>query len=186
MRKLLTGILHTAAPNERVLPWATKNNKPLDKHGCSTRVTKIEWLCQFIPNEAYRASVRTELNSALALIELVDTAQHVDEFPRSPRKPLPVFKQDRLQQLPMARESIRQGQNRSVQRSTQCDRCSHRTWRLHARRLVRSDIDAFSPRDNPYGPRPSSRSLLWVFHSCLAALGSIFFTPRITHSNTRR
>ena len=46
MRKLLTGVLHTAAPNERVLPWATKNNKPLDKHGCPTRVTKIEWLCQ--------------------------------------------------------------------------------------------------------------------------------------------
>ena len=81
MRKLLKGVLHTAAPNERVLPWATKNNKPLDKHGRPTRGTKIEWLCQFIPNDAYRAYVRTELNSALALIELVDTAQHVDEFP---------------------------------------------------------------------------------------------------------
>ena len=81
MRKLLKGVLHTAAPNESVLPWATKNNKPLDKHGHPTRGTKIEWLCQFIPNDAYRAYVRTELNSALALIELVNTAQHVDEFP---------------------------------------------------------------------------------------------------------
>ena len=36
MRKLLKGVLHTAAPNERVLPWATKNNKPLDKHWCPT------------------------------------------------------------------------------------------------------------------------------------------------------
>ena len=81
MRKLLKGVLHTAAPNESVLPWATKNNKPLDEHGRPTRSTKIEWLCQFIPNNAYRAYVRTEINSALALIELVDTAQHVDEFP---------------------------------------------------------------------------------------------------------
>ena len=81
MRKLLKGVLHTAVPNESVLPWATKNNKPLDKHGRPTRDTKIEWLCQFIPNDAYRAYVRTELNSALALIKLVDTAQHVDEFP---------------------------------------------------------------------------------------------------------
>ena len=81
MRKLLKGVLHTAAPNESVLPWATKNNKPLDKHGRPTRSTKIEWLCQFISNDAYRAYVRTEMNSALALIKLVDTAQHVDEFP---------------------------------------------------------------------------------------------------------
>ena len=40
-----------------------------------------QWLCHFIPNDAYRAYVQTELNSALALIKLVDTAQHVDEFP---------------------------------------------------------------------------------------------------------
>ena len=55
MRKLLKGVLHTATPNESVLLWATKNNKPLDKHGRPTRGTKIEWLCQFIPNDAYRA-----------------------------------------------------------------------------------------------------------------------------------
>jgi hypothetical protein len=41
----------------------------------------VEWLCSFIPNDAHRAYVRTELNSALALIDLLDTAQHVDEFP---------------------------------------------------------------------------------------------------------
>ena len=81
MRKLLKGVLHSVAPNEVVLPWATKNNKGLDRHGCPTRATKIEWLCHFIPNDAYRAYVQTELNSALALIKLVDTAQHVDEFP---------------------------------------------------------------------------------------------------------
>jgi len=81
MRKLLKGVLHTAAPNELVLPWATKNNKALDIHGRPTRATKVDWLCQFTPDDAYRAYVRTELNSALALIELVDAAQHVDEFP---------------------------------------------------------------------------------------------------------
>ena len=81
MRKLLKGVLHTAAPNDVVLPWAKKNRKDLDKNGRPTRATKIDWLCQFIANDAYRAFVRTELNSALALIELVDTAQHVDEFP---------------------------------------------------------------------------------------------------------
>ena len=81
MRKLLKGVLHFAAPTDVVLPWATKNNKELDRHGRPTRATKIEWLCHFIPNDAYRAYVRSELKSALALIDLVDTAQHVDEFP---------------------------------------------------------------------------------------------------------
>ncbi len=81
MRKLLKGVLHSAAPNEAVLPWATKNNKEIDRHGRPTRATKIEWLCHFSENDAYRAYMRTELKSALALIELVDNAQHVDEFP---------------------------------------------------------------------------------------------------------
>ena len=81
MRKLLKGVLHTAAPNDVVLPWAKDNNKKLDRNGRPTRATKVEWLCQFIPNDAYRAFVRTELKSALMLIELLDTAQHVDEFP---------------------------------------------------------------------------------------------------------
>ena len=81
MRKLLKGVLHSVAPNEAVLPWATKNNKDLDRHGLPTRATKIEWLCHFSENDAYRAYVRSELKSALAIIDLVDTAQHVDEFP---------------------------------------------------------------------------------------------------------
>ena len=81
MRKLLKGVLHTTAPNELVLPWAVRNNKSLDDHGRPTRATKVEWLCQFTSNEAYRKYVQTELTSALALIGLIDTAQHVDEFP---------------------------------------------------------------------------------------------------------
>ena len=81
IRKLLKGVLHTAAPNERVLPWAKQNNKELDRNGRPTRATKIEWLCQFIDNDAYRAYVRTELNSALALIDLLNATQHIDDFP---------------------------------------------------------------------------------------------------------
>jgi hypothetical protein len=81
MRKLLKGVLHTAAPNELVLPWAKQNNKELDRNGRPTRATKVEWLCQFIGNDAHRAYVRTELNSALALIDLLDVTQHVDDFP---------------------------------------------------------------------------------------------------------
>ena len=81
MRKLLKGVLHSAAPNEAVLTWAKENNKELDRHGRPSRATKIEWLCHFSENDTYRAYVRTELDSALALIELVDKAQHVDEFP---------------------------------------------------------------------------------------------------------
>lgn len=81
MRKLLKGVLHTAAPNEVVLPWAKQNNKELDRNGRPTRASKIEWLCQFIGNDAHRAYVRTELNSALALIDLLDVTQHVDDFP---------------------------------------------------------------------------------------------------------
>lgn len=81
MRKLLKGVLHTAAPNEIVLPWARKNNKELDRLGRPTRATKADWLCQHIANEPYRDYLRAELDVALALISLLDTAQHVDEFP---------------------------------------------------------------------------------------------------------
>jgi hypothetical protein len=81
LRKLLKGVLHTAATNEEVLPWAKQNHKELDRNDRPTRATKVEWLCSFISNDAYRAYVRTELNSALALIDLLDTAQHTDEFP---------------------------------------------------------------------------------------------------------
>jgi hypothetical protein len=57
------------------------NSKPLDDHGHPTRATEAEWLCHFSPDNAYRACVRTEPDSALAQIGLIDTAQHVDEFP---------------------------------------------------------------------------------------------------------
>ena len=81
LRKLLKGVLHQAAPNDQVLPWARANKKPLDDHGRPTRATKIEWLCQFVPSAEYRSFVRAELESALALIAIIDTAQHVEEFP---------------------------------------------------------------------------------------------------------
>lgn len=81
LRKLLKGVLHMAAPNDVVLPWAKQNNKELDRVGRPTRATKVEWLCSFLENDAYRAYVRTELSSALALIDLFDTAQHVNDFP---------------------------------------------------------------------------------------------------------
>lgn len=81
LRKLLNGVLHTAAPDELVLLWAKKHNKQRDKAGHPTRATKVEWLCQFIDNDAYRAYLQTELNSALALIELLNTSQHADDFP---------------------------------------------------------------------------------------------------------
>jgi len=80
MRKLLKGVLHSVAPNNSVLPWAEENNKELDGHGRPTRATKIEWLCRSISDSSYRDFVRTELDSALVLIKVVDTAQHVDEF----------------------------------------------------------------------------------------------------------
>ena len=81
MRKLLKGVLHSVAPNELVLPWATKNHKVLDRNNRPTRATKIAWLCSSIRQDTYRAYLQNELDSALALINLVDTAQHVDEFP---------------------------------------------------------------------------------------------------------
>ena len=81
MRKLVKGVLHSVAPNERVLTWATANNRPLDSQSRPTRATKIEWLCRFTSNETYRTFVRTDLESALALIAMLDVSQHRDEFP---------------------------------------------------------------------------------------------------------
>jgi len=81
MRRLFKGVFHTVAHDDLVLPWATNHNKPLDGNGRPTRATKIEWLCLHLQNDKYRDFVRTELNSALALVGLLDSTQHVDEFP---------------------------------------------------------------------------------------------------------
>ena len=79
-RKLLLGVLHTAAPDDLVLPWVT-HPKQLDQHGHPTRRTKIAWLCRSIPNETYQKLVKTDLESALVLIDTLHAAVHVDEFP---------------------------------------------------------------------------------------------------------
>lgn len=81
MRRLFKGVFHTVAHDDLVLPWAKQNNKPLDSNGHPTRATKIEWLCLGLQNAKYRDYVRTEISSALALIGLLDSTQHVDEFP---------------------------------------------------------------------------------------------------------
>ena len=81
LRKLLKGVLHRAAPNELVLPWAQANKQDLDRNGRPTRATKIAWLCEPVADDAYRAFVRAELESTLAIIDLIDVSQHVDQFP---------------------------------------------------------------------------------------------------------
>ncbi len=80
-RKLFLGVLHAAAPNDLVMPWVTSPKHQLDEHDRPTRRTRIAWLCRSIPNKSYRKFLLTELDSALALIELFNTAVHVDEFP---------------------------------------------------------------------------------------------------------
>jgi hypothetical protein len=77
----MLGVLHRVAPDDLVLPWVTDKKKQLDRNGHPTRGTKVAWLCQFVPNESYRKFVKTDLDSALALIEIFDSAVHVDEFP---------------------------------------------------------------------------------------------------------
>ena len=79
MRKLLKGVLHNAAPNELVLPWAAQQGKSLDSNGRPTRSTKVDWLCEFVPSDQYRAVVKMQLMAALAVIGLLDTSQHEDE-----------------------------------------------------------------------------------------------------------
>jgi len=80
-RKLLLGLLHTAAPDERVLPWVHDRRGQLDQNGRPTRRTKIDWLCRSIQDRAYRKFVKIELNSALEVLELCNRAVHVNEFP---------------------------------------------------------------------------------------------------------
>ena len=80
-RKLFLGVLHTAAPDKLVLSWVTNPKEQLDRLGHPTRRTKIAWLCRSIPNESYRKFLIVELDSALALIDLLNTAVHVDDFP---------------------------------------------------------------------------------------------------------
>ena len=59
----------------------TKPKDQVDRLGRPTRRTKIAWLCRSIPNESYRKLLLTELDSALTLIDLFNTAVQVDEFP---------------------------------------------------------------------------------------------------------
>ena len=81
IRKLLLSLLHAAAPDECVLPWVQHRKAQLDRNGRPTRRTKIEWLCRSIRNTGYRKFVKSELNSALEVLELCNQAVHVDEFP---------------------------------------------------------------------------------------------------------
>jgi hypothetical protein len=81
MRKLFKGVLHTAAPNDLVEPWAKRHGKPVDPHGRPTRPTKIAWLCEFVDNDEYRLLVQADVTSALTCLGILDTSQHVDEYP---------------------------------------------------------------------------------------------------------
>jgi hypothetical protein len=81
MRKLLKGVLHNVAPNGLVLPWALTNGKPLDSNRKPTRATKVDWLCEFVPNAEYRSIVKTQMMAALSMIGLLDTSQHEDDSP---------------------------------------------------------------------------------------------------------
>ena len=80
IRTLLLGLLHAAAPDNLVLPWVTKPDAQLDGHGHPTRRTKIAWLCRSIQDEGYRKFVRMELDSALAVLDLLNQAVHMNEF----------------------------------------------------------------------------------------------------------
>ena len=81
LRKLILGLLHNAAPNDLVLPWVTKPTQQLDEHRRPTRSTKLDWLCRSINNKAYRKFVRMELDSALTILDMLNHAIHVNEFP---------------------------------------------------------------------------------------------------------
>ena len=86
LRKLLKGVLHRAAPNDVVLPWAQTKKMKLDRVGRPTRATKVAWLCEPVANDDYRAFVRSELDAALAIIDLLDASQHLDQFPEFQEK----------------------------------------------------------------------------------------------------
>ena len=79
LRKLLKGVLHSVADNETVGHWAQAHGKEFDRNGRPTRATKVEWLCEFIPNAAYPESVKAQLTAALAIISLLDESQHENE-----------------------------------------------------------------------------------------------------------
>ena len=81
IRKLLLSLLHAAAPDECVLTWVQDRKAQLDRNGRPTRRTKIEWLCRSIKDTGFRRFVRSELNSALEVLELCNQAVHVNEFP---------------------------------------------------------------------------------------------------------
>ena len=81
LRKLMLGVLHTAAPNDLVLQWVTDPSTQLDRCGRPTRRTKVDWLCGSIRDERYRKFVRMELDSALAILDMLNRAIHVNEYP---------------------------------------------------------------------------------------------------------
>ena len=80
-RKLFLGLLHTAAPDELVLPWVHSPRDQLDCRGHPTRPTKIDWLCRSIRDKRYRRFVRIELSFALEVLDLLNQAVHATEFP---------------------------------------------------------------------------------------------------------
>ena len=81
LRRVLLGVLHTAAPNDLVLLWVTKPKTQVDQHGRPTRRAKIDWLCRSIRHEGYRESVRAKIDSALAALDLLNKAIHSNACP---------------------------------------------------------------------------------------------------------
>lgn len=81
LRRVLLGVLHTAAPNDLVLPWVTKRKTQVDRQGRPTRRARIDWLCGSIRHEDDRESVRAKLDSALAALDLLNRAIHSNECP---------------------------------------------------------------------------------------------------------
>jgi hypothetical protein len=81
LRQLLQSVLHNAATDEDVTPWAKEHHGEFDAAGHPTRRTKVKWLCQQIPSKGYRKFVQADIESALDLIGVCDEVVHLDAAP---------------------------------------------------------------------------------------------------------
>lgn len=80
LRYVLIETLDAIAPKDRVLADGV-DKKHLSEKGQPTRAGQVHWLCRSLKNKTYREMMVSELESAIEIIDTMNTAVHREDHP---------------------------------------------------------------------------------------------------------
>jgi hypothetical protein len=78
LRYVLIETLDAIAPKDKVLADGV-NKKHLSEKGVPTRAGQVHWLCSSLKNKTYREMMVSELESAIEIIDIMNTAVHRED-----------------------------------------------------------------------------------------------------------